>query len=110
MNCLISGEIDGVETARARVRELTPLIFCFDLPLIPSLQNTPDNNDPYLRAIQDQYNIQVSNNSLIYRPEIRVGYRKCHNVSDVLLRVYESDSGYMDHWISPSACIHQVPP
>ncbi len=55
-----SGEIDGVETARARVRELTPLIFCFDLPIISSLHNIPDVNDPYIRAIQDQYNIQVS--------------------------------------------------
>ena len=55
-----SGEMDGVETARARVRELTPLIFCFDLPIMASLHATPpDHNDPYLRAIQDQYNIQV---------------------------------------------------
>ena len=55
----IAGDIDGVETARARIRELTPLIFSFDLPIIPSLHNSPDLNDPYLRAIQDQYNIQV---------------------------------------------------
>ena len=54
------GEIDGVETARARVRELTPLIFTFDLPIMSSLHSTPDSSDPYLRAIQDQYNIQVS--------------------------------------------------
>ena len=26
--------MDGVETARARVRELTPLIFGFDLPIM----------------------------------------------------------------------------
>jgi protein bicaudal C len=56
----IAGEIEGVETARARVRELTPLIVCFDLPIMHSLQNAPpDSSDPYLRAIQDQYNIQV---------------------------------------------------
>lgn len=57
----LPGEIDGVEVARARVREQTPLVFNFDLPIIPSLHNAPDNNDPYLRAIQDQYNIQVAN-------------------------------------------------
>ena len=34
----IAGEIDGVETARARVRELTPLVICFDLPIMHSLQ------------------------------------------------------------------------
>ncbi|CAB4057421.1 BICC1 [Lepeophtheirus salmonis] len=55
----IAGEVEGVERARARVRELTPLVFNFDLPVIPSLQSTPDPLDPYLRAIQDQYNIQV---------------------------------------------------
>ncbi len=50
----------GVEKARARVRELTPLIFCFDLPIISSLESTTDPNDPFLRAIQDQYNVQVT--------------------------------------------------
>ena len=55
----IAGEIEGVEKARARVRELTPLVFTFDLPLVPSAEVTPDPNDPYLRAVQDQYNIQV---------------------------------------------------
>ena len=55
----IAGEIEGVEKARARVRELTPLVFTFDLPLVPSVEATPDPNDPYLRAIQDQYNVQV---------------------------------------------------
>ena len=28
----------GVERARARVRELTPLLFNFDLPIVPSFQ------------------------------------------------------------------------
>ena len=55
----IAGEIEGVENARARVRELTPLVFTFDLPLVPCIEAMPDPNDPYLRAIQDQYNIQV---------------------------------------------------
>jgi protein bicaudal C len=50
--------MEGVEKARARVRELTPLIFCFDLPIIPSFE-APDPNDNCVRAIQDQYNIQV---------------------------------------------------
>ncbi|XP_040578409.1 protein bicaudal C homolog 1 isoform X2 [Lepeophtheirus salmonis] len=58
----IAGEVEGVERARARVRELTPLVFNFDLPVIPSLQSTPDPLDPYLRAIQDQYNIQKQKN------------------------------------------------
>ena len=80
----IAGELDGVETARARVRELTPLVICFDLPIMHSLQvmvcNTklesdiggnarilfvlqnapPDPADQYLRAIQEQYVVQVT--------------------------------------------------
>jgi len=55
----IAGEMAGVERARARVRELTPLLFNFDLPIVPSFQSAPDTNSPYLRAIQDQYNIQI---------------------------------------------------
>jgi len=59
----IAGEMAGVERARARVRELTPLLFNFDLPIVPSFQvhnmAAPDTNSPYLRAIQDQYNIQI---------------------------------------------------
>ena len=34
----IAGEMAGVERARARVRELTPLLFNFDLPIVPSFQ------------------------------------------------------------------------
>ena len=52
--------MEGVEKARARVRELTPLIFTFDLPIVPTVELSLDPNDPFLRAIQDQYNIQVS--------------------------------------------------
>jgi protein bicaudal C len=58
--------MEGVEKARARVRELTPLIFCFDLPIIPSYEPAPDPNDPCVRTIQDQYNIQVINFKLKY--------------------------------------------
>jgi protein bicaudal C len=34
----IAGEMGGVERARARVRELTPLLFQFDLAIVPSFQ------------------------------------------------------------------------
>ena len=48
----IAGEMSGVESARARVRKLTPLLFNFDLPIVPSFQQAPDTNSPLLRAIQ----------------------------------------------------------
>ena len=34
----IAGEMAEVERARARVTELTPLLFNFDLPIVPSFQ------------------------------------------------------------------------
>lgn len=56
----IAGEIEGVEKARARVRELAPLVFSFDLPIVPSVDViSHDPGDPYLKAIQEQYNIQI---------------------------------------------------
>merc|ERR1719193_487479 len=55
----IAGEMNGVERARARVRELTPLIFQFDLALY-NYHNTPEPDGAFLRAIQDQYNVQVT--------------------------------------------------
>ncbi len=53
--------MEGVEKARARVRELTPLMFTFDLPIVSSIDVSMDANDPFLKDIQDQYNIQVRN-------------------------------------------------
>ncbi|KAB0796661.1 hypothetical protein PPYR_10722 [Photinus pyralis] len=55
----IAGDIDGVEKARSRVRNLTPLIFCFELPIMGSSHNMPDGNTPYVVKVQQQYNVQV---------------------------------------------------
>ncbi|KAK5641945.1 hypothetical protein RI129_010492 [Pyrocoelia pectoralis] len=55
----IAGDIDGVEKARSRVRNLTPLIFCFELPILGSSHNMPDGNTPYVLKVQQQYNVQV---------------------------------------------------
>ncbi|KAG5899748.1 hypothetical protein JTB14_006086 [Gonioctena quinquepunctata] len=52
----ISGDIEGVESARSRVRELIPLIFGFELPIMT--QNI-DATSSYVVKIQDQYRVQV---------------------------------------------------
>nr|XP_023029360.1 protein bicaudal C isoform X2 [Leptinotarsa decemlineata] len=52
----ISGDIEGVENARSRVRELIPLIFGFELPIMT--QNI-DATSSYVVKIQDQYRVQV---------------------------------------------------
>ncbi|XP_054269355.1 protein bicaudal C-like [Macrosteles quadrilineatus] len=55
----IAGEMEGVEKARARVRELTPLIFSFELPILGTLNTLPDASSPYISCIQEKYNVQV---------------------------------------------------
>ncbi|XP_032666735.1 protein bicaudal C isoform X1 [Odontomachus brunneus] len=55
----IAGEMEGVERARARVRNLTPLIFSFELPIMGASQSTPDCTSPYVVKIQEKYNVQV---------------------------------------------------
>lgn len=55
----IAGEMEGVERARARVRNLTPLIFSFELPIMGSSQTVPDSTSPYVVKIQEKYNVQV---------------------------------------------------
>ncbi|XP_063625761.1 protein bicaudal C [Cydia splendana] len=55
----IAGDMERVERARARVRALTPLVFCFELPIVAPSQPLPDINSPYVQQIQEQYNVQV---------------------------------------------------
>uniref|UniRef100_A0A1B6DKN9 SAM domain-containing protein n=1 Tax=Clastoptera arizonana TaxID=38151 RepID=A0A1B6DKN9_9HEMI len=55
----IAGDIQGVEKARARVRELMPLIFSFELPVVSSVMSLPDSTSPYILSIQESYNVQV---------------------------------------------------
>ncbi|XP_050429624.1 protein bicaudal C homolog 1 [Adelges cooleyi] len=57
----IAGNCGAVERARARVRELTPLIFCFDWPNIGTVQNyqDPSSQFPYIGSIQENYNVHV---------------------------------------------------
>lgn len=55
----IAGDLEGVERARARVRELTPLMFSFELPIVGTLQPYPDPESPFLLSVQKEYNVQV---------------------------------------------------
>ncbi|XP_036142440.1 protein bicaudal C homolog 1-B isoform X2 [Monomorium pharaonis] len=55
----IAGEMESVERARARVRNLTPLIFSFELPIMSASQTIPDCTSPCVVKIQEKYNVQV---------------------------------------------------
>ncbi|XP_015202366.2 protein bicaudal C homolog 1 isoform X2 [Lepisosteus oculatus] len=54
----IAGQPAGVEAARARIRELLPLVLMFELPAI--IQLNPDPNSPAVQHISQTYNISVS--------------------------------------------------
>ncbi|GBP00835.1 Protein bicaudal C, partial [Eumeta japonica] len=38
---------------------LTPLVFCFELPVGGGSHALPDIASPYVQQIQEQYNVQV---------------------------------------------------
>nr|CAD7424018.1 unnamed protein product [Timema monikensis] len=55
----ITGELEGVERAREKIRALMPLTFSFDLPIVKANNCMPDASSPYLQEVQEKYNVQV---------------------------------------------------
>ncbi|KTF82141.1 hypothetical protein cypCar_00021248 [Cyprinus carpio] len=55
----IAGQPGGVEAARARIRELLPLVLMFELPVIVQQLN-PDPSSPAIQHISQTYNISVA--------------------------------------------------
>ncbi|KAK4883707.1 hypothetical protein RN001_007026 [Aquatica leii] len=54
----IAGDLQNIELARSRVRSLTPLIFCFNVP--SSSHTMIDSNTLYVIKVQQEYNVQVT--------------------------------------------------
>ncbi|XP_014669291.1 PREDICTED: protein bicaudal C homolog 1-B-like [Priapulus caudatus] len=63
----IAGQAEGVESARAQIRQLLPLVFIFELPVTGVLQPALDPSSPTVRHIQQTYDIQVS-----FKPRVGV--------------------------------------
>ncbi|XP_025156044.1 protein bicaudal C homolog 1 isoform X4 [Harpegnathos saltator] len=61
----VAGRLDDVRSAKEKImeildtRNLTPLIFSFELPIMGASQSTPDCTSPYVVKIQEKYNVQV---------------------------------------------------
>ena len=51
---IFGDDVKGIEKARAKVRELVPLVLTFDF-----LDTNFNANDPLLRSMQDQFNIKL---------------------------------------------------
>ncbi|XP_060578940.1 protein bicaudal C homolog 1-B-like [Ruditapes philippinarum] len=56
----IAGQPQGVEAARAKIRELLPLVFMFELPVTTIPIQIPDLQSPAMQQLQQQYNVNVS--------------------------------------------------
>ncbi|KAL0964705.1 hypothetical protein UPYG_G00327830 [Umbra pygmaea] len=54
----IAGQPGGVESSRAKIRELLPLVLMFDLPVM--LHVTPDPSSAAIQLISQTYNISIS--------------------------------------------------
>ncbi|GJQ80050.1 putative RNA binding protein [Trypoxylus dichotomus] len=52
----IAGDIQGIERARSRVRQKTPVVFGFELPI---MSKTIDPSSYYIVKIEEEYNVQV---------------------------------------------------
>ncbi|XP_059175856.1 protein bicaudal C homolog 1-B-like isoform X2 [Physella acuta] len=56
----IAGQPDGVETARAQIRELLPLVFMFELPVTSPVTPVPDVTSPFIQQLQQANNITIN--------------------------------------------------
>uniref|UniRef100_A0A146M074 Protein bicaudal C n=1 Tax=Lygus hesperus TaxID=30085 RepID=A0A146M074_LYGHE len=55
----IAGEVENVEIARAKVRELVPLVFSFDLPVMGTIFMPMEEHSSFITSLKDQFNVQV---------------------------------------------------
>uniref|UniRef100_A0A336LJF4 CSON006372 protein n=1 Tax=Culicoides sonorensis TaxID=179676 RepID=A0A336LJF4_CULSO len=55
----ICGEVDGVELARSKIRLCTPLLYSFELPIIGPNRTQPDNDTPFVKEIERDYDVQI---------------------------------------------------
>ncbi|XP_038222596.1 protein bicaudal C homolog 1 [Zerene cesonia] len=96
----IAGDMERVERARARVRALTPLVFCFELPIVSASQPLPDINSPYVQQIQEQYNVQVM---IRNRPKLHANLLVVKGVQWEVQATMEATSLLMSYMCGPLA-------
>ncbi|KAK3759560.1 hypothetical protein RRG08_009746 [Elysia crispata] len=56
----IAGQPEGVEIARAQIRELLPLVFMFELPVTSPLTPAPDVTSPLIQQLQQTHGVTVT--------------------------------------------------
>ncbi|XP_026321181.1 protein bicaudal C homolog 1 [Hyposmocoma kahamanoa] len=96
----IAGDMERVERARARVRALTPLVFCFELPIASPSQPLPDVTSPYVQQIQEQYNVQVTVRN---RPKLHANLMVVKGVQWEVQSTMEATTLLMNYMCGPLA-------
>ncbi|XP_021365322.1 protein bicaudal C homolog 1-like [Mizuhopecten yessoensis] len=93
----IAGQPAGVESARAQIRELLPLVFMFELPVSGVLQPLPDASSPTIQQLQQQYNVAISfrQRPRVYATTVIVRGSVCNAKS-----VKEGTASLMEHLTS----------
>ncbi|XP_033735384.1 protein bicaudal C homolog 1-B-like [Pecten maximus] len=93
----IAGQPAGVESARAQIRELLPLVFMFELPVSGVLQPLPDASSPTIQQLQQQYNVVISfrQRPRVYATTVIVRGSVCNAKS-----VKEGTASLMEHLTS----------
>ncbi|XP_055680364.1 protein bicaudal C [Lutzomyia longipalpis] len=80
----LNGALEGVEKARALVRESAPLVLQFDLPIVAPNHPVPDSESPYIKEVQQGYEVQIafSNKPKLHSLSVIVkgSERNCMNV------------------------------
>lgn len=56
----IAGQPAGVETARAQIRELLPVVFMFEMPMTSGMQHVPDSTSPLIQQLQNVFNVTIT--------------------------------------------------
>ncbi|BES91338.1 Hypothetical protein domain [Nesidiocoris tenuis] len=55
----ITGQLDRVEVARAKIRSLIPLVFSFDFPVLGAIFMPLEEHNPFIASLKEEYNVQV---------------------------------------------------
>ncbi|TGZ67984.1 hypothetical protein CRM22_004503 [Opisthorchis felineus] len=67
----ISGHVSRVDNARQRIRDMLPVTFIFELPLSATLQPNVFRNSPFVRQLEEVYEVDVCCRSIHAPPRTR---------------------------------------
>ncbi|OON21519.1 KH domain protein, partial [Opisthorchis viverrini] len=67
----ISGHVSRVDNARQRIRDMLPVTFIFELPVSATMQPNVFRNSPFVRQLEEVYEVDVCYRSIHTSPRTR---------------------------------------